>query len=74
MTPDKVEFNRMEYGDRVKTESGFMIEVGPYSNFYEEEDGTIMVEYSKPKPYGKIQLHEKVIALYRRTCKLKRKK
>lgn len=71
---DKVEFNNLVYGDRVKTKSGFMITVNEFVGFSEEEDGRIIAIYNKPKSYGRFSIQEEVVALYKRTCKLKRKK
>lgn len=71
---DKVELNRLEYGDRIKTESGFTITFNEFVGLSEEEDGRIIATYNKPKSYGRFTIQEEVIALYKRTCKLKRKK
>ena len=71
---DKIEFSKMVYGDKVKTESGFMITINEYVAFFENTDGKLIAEYDKPKSYGRFNIREEVIALYKRTCKIKRKK
>lgn len=65
--------NKIDYGDRVKTISGFIITIEEGAELT-EDDGKVFVHMEKQKSYGKLEIYEEVIALYKKTCKLKRKK
>lgn len=63
----------LDYGDRVKTKSGFIITLGVDAGFT-EDDGKVFIHMERQKSYGKLVIYEEVVAIYKKTCKLKRKK
>lgn len=69
----ELSIKHLDYGDRIKTKSGFIITIGENAGFT-EDDGKVFVHMEKQKSYGKLEIYEEVIAIYKKVCKLKRKK
>lgn len=63
----------LEYGDRIKTLSGFIIEINEYTEITKDDDKVVII-MEKDTAYGTLRICDEVIATFRRTCKLKRKK
>lgn len=67
-----IDINYIDFGDRIKTKSGFTITISDGAQLT-EEDGKVYIRMNVKKSYGKLKIYDEVIAIYKRICKIKRK-